>query len=269
MSVSRNLMVSFRKIRLLDSRNNMWRNRVVAIAYSYQQNSRPYLELLKTTESFICPRDGEKWLDLGCGSGPLVRSIWKRCWGNVRIIATDLSVVALSCAKKSFQKSFPTGWQEKIDLIQADFSRGLGKLFRPDSFDGIVAGLCIAYAEHWDPLRKRWDNQAYVQLLKDVYLVLKTNGSFVFSSNVPGYSYWLLARKSWREILLTWKLPLAIVVSSIMLYQSRWLRESAREGRFHYLPAEEIVERLRSIGFREISYTLSYAGQAWVFRALK
>jgi ubiquinone/menaquinone biosynthesis C-methylase UbiE len=247
----------------------MWRNRVVAVAYSYQQKSKPYLELLKTTESFIYPRSGEKWLDLGCGSGPLVHSLWKRCEGNVKIVAIDLSVVALSRARQSFQKSFSSGWQEKIHLIQADFSHGLGKLFRPASFDGVVAGLCIAYAEHWDPLLKRWDNHAYFQLLKDVYLVLKKNGSFVFSSNVPGYSYWLLAAKSWRQILLTWKLPLAIIVSSVMLYQSRWLRKSVREGRFHYLPAEEIVERLRSIGFREISFTLSYAGQAWVFRALK
>jgi SAM-dependent methyltransferase len=151
----------------------LWRNRLVAIAYSYQQNSEPYLELLKTTESFICPCDGEKWLDLGCGSGPLVHSIWRRNTGNVRIIAADLSAVALSCAKKSFRKSLPNGWTKKIDLVQADFSHGLGKLFRPDSFDGIAAGLCVAYAEHWDPLVKRWDNRAYVQLLEDVYLIPK------------------------------------------------------------------------------------------------
>jgi hypothetical protein len=185
------------------------------------------------------------------------------------VTAADLSAVALLRAKESFRECLPSGWQKKIDLVQADFSQGLGRLFRPNSFDGVVGGLCVAYAEHWDPLRKRWDDQAYVQLLKDVYLLLKTNGSFVFSSNVPGYSYWLLALKSWRQILLSWKLPLAIVVSSVMLYQSRWLRQSASEGRFHYLPAEEIVDRLRSVGFRDIDYRLSYAGQAWVFRALK
>jgi ubiquinone/menaquinone biosynthesis C-methylase UbiE len=250
-------------------RENLWRKHLIATAYSYQQSSRPYLELLKATESFIKPRDGEMWLDIGCGSGRLIRSIWEMSRGRSKIIGTDLSLTALKVAKRCFQLSLSSDWEERIQLVQSNFSDGLGTLFRPRSFDGITAGLCIGYADHWDPVGQRWDNKAYVQLLKDMYTLLKDNGTFVFSSNVPGYSYWLLALKSWREIILTWKLPLAVFVSAVMLVQSRWLRQNVNIGRFHYLQAEEIVALLQSVGFKNTSYQLSYAQQAWVFCTFK
>jgi hypothetical protein len=156
-----------------------------------------------------------------------------------------------------------------IQLFQASLSQRIGHLFCAESFDGITAGLSVAYADHWNPNLKKWDDAAYLQLLRDVFLLLRKGGSFVFSSNIPHYDYVLLALMSWRQILLTWKFPLALIVTLIMLNQSRWLRECARKGRFHYLPAETIINELRSIGFKEVKYQLSYAKQAWVFLAIK
>jgi hypothetical protein len=49
----------------------------------------------------------------------------------------------------------------------------------------------------------------------------------------------------------------------------RWLKREARRGRFHYLPALEVTARLREAGFGRIDCRLSYAGQAFVFRARK
>jgi hypothetical protein len=172
-------------------------------------------------------------------------------------------------AQRSLNTFIPKQQRSKIEFVQADFSQGLGNLFLPESFDGVTAGLCVSYAENWNATSQCWDDQAYQRLLRDVYTILRENGCFVFSTNVPGYSYWLLASKSWRQIFLTWKLPLALIVTSVMLYQSRWLRHSVSEGRFHYLPAKEIVQILHGIGFRDVHYQLSYAGQAWVFHARK
>lgn len=262
-------MLFLNSSKLSADQKNLWRNRLVAIAYSYQQNARPYLELLKATESFINPQPGERWLDLGCGSGRLIKSVWEKSQGKVGMIGTDISFTALKCAQKSTRTFLPAPGSDKIQLIQANFSKGLGKLFRAETFDGVTAGLCISYADHWDPILARWDNISYIELLKDVYALLRQKGSFVFSSNVPDYDYILLALQSWREILLTWKLPLALMVTSVMLYQSRWLRECSTKGRFHYLPAEEIVRYLRFLGFTEVKYKRSYAGQAWVFCATK
>jgi ubiquinone/menaquinone biosynthesis C-methylase UbiE len=249
---------------------NLWRNSMVALAYAYQQNARPYAELLETTESFISPKLGQRWLDLGCGSGRLIRSIWERSNGEVdAIIGVDISATALNIAKRKSSQFIPANASRKISFVQADFSQGLEGIFRPLSFDGITAGLSISYANHWDSERGEWDNRSYLGLLQDIYHLLKDGGAFIFSTNVPNPDFVLIAKRSWREIFLTWRLPLGIFVSFVMLLQSRWLKNSARAGRFHYLPVEQIRKILYSTGFKEIRHELTYAGQAWVFSAIK
>jgi hypothetical protein len=52
-----------------------------------------------------------------------------------------------------------------------------------------------------------------------------------------------------------------------MLRYGRWLTRQARAGRFHYLPAADVVTRLSAAGFGPVEYRLSYARQAFVFRA--
>lgn len=249
---------------------NLWRNSIIAIAYSYQQNAEPYLDLLKTTESFLSPETGQRWLDLGCGSGRLVRSIWDKSHGTVsEIVAVDISPVALNIARRMLARAVPAQSFSRINFVVADLSHGLDKLFRAKSFDGVTAGLSISYADHWNQKQKKWDNQAYLDLLRAVYVLLKQGGVFIFSTNVPRPNFWIIARRSWRKILFTWKLPVGLAVSIVMLLQARWLKRSAKKGRFHYLAADQIVGILLSVGFKDVRYELTYADQAWVFAATK
>jgi len=180
---------------------NLWRSPMVAKAFLYQQKARPYLELLNTTESYIAPSPQERWLDLGCGSGRLIRSIWEKSHGSVNtIVGIDISPTALRYARNSIANLSPKPGPERIQLIQADFGGGLWMPFRSSSFDGVTAGLSISYADHWDPDRQAWSNQSYVKLLKDIFVLLKNGGSFVFSSNVPNPNFRRIASESWREI---------------------------------------------------------------------
>jgi hypothetical protein len=48
-----------------------------------------------------------------------------------------------------------------------------------------------------------------------------------------------------------------------------WLQREARRGRFHFLPIEDILDRLRRVGFQEMQHQLSYAQQAYVVAARK
>jgi hypothetical protein len=48
-----------------------------------------------------------------------------------------------------------------------------------------------------------------------------------------------------------------------------WLKREARRGRFHYLPAAAVADKLQAAGFTGIEHRLSYAGQAYVFRCRK
>ena len=251
-------------------RKNSWESPIVARAYSHQQKARPYLELIKTTESFIDAAPGEKWLDLGCGSGRLIRSIWEKSQGTLgQIVGIDLSFTALTYARRSLSAFSPIPSGEKIHLIQADFREGVESLFKPDSFHGITAGLAITYTDHWDSRVGKWDNECYLSLLRGLFLILKEGGVFVFSANVPNPDFRRIAWESWREILLTPKAPVHIFASLVMLYHSAWLKSCVKEGRFHYLPPEEVDRSLRSAGFRGIERQLTYADQAWVFRVMK
>jgi ubiquinone/menaquinone biosynthesis C-methylase UbiE len=248
---------------------NLWKNDLIASAYFYQQKAVPYVELLKTTEAFIDTKAGEWWLDVGCGSGPLIQSIWRKSGGQIgKIIGVDLSYRSVKTAKASLDRLGTTLTADKVEFLQADISRGLGFL-RPNSFHGITAGLCLSYAEHWDPIHKKWDRKAYIGLIGDLFAVLKNKGTLILSLNVPNPNFTKIALHSWKQILLTWKAPLHLMVSLVMLFHSRWLKRCATMGRFHYVPIEEVLDHLQHAGFTSVSYELTYAGQAWVFSACK
>jgi hypothetical protein len=57
--------------------------------------------------------------------------------------------------------------------------------------------------------------------------------------------------------------------SARMMWYGRWLKREARTGRFHYLPAETITEKLTHAGFAQITHRMSYCDQAYIFRAVK
>jgi SAM-dependent methyltransferase len=251
-------------------KTNLWHSPIVARAYSYQQKARPYQDLINTTESFMSIRPGDRWLDLGCGSGRLIRSIWERSEGSVsKIVGIDLSLTALEYARRALVTFDPVPPPRRVDLVQADLGRGVERLFKPDSFDGITAGLAISYADHWDDDTGTWNKESYLRLLRGICVILKEGGSFIFSANVPNPDFRRIATESWREIFLTKKAPVHALAGIVMLFHSAWLKSCARQGRFHYLPADEVVTTLRSAGFGVVEQRLTYADQAWVFRAVK
>jgi hypothetical protein len=54
-----------------------------------------------------------------------------------------------------------------------------------------------------------------------------------------------------------------------MLRYGAWLKREARRGRFHYLPYETVARKLQNAGYTRVEHRLSYAGQAYIFRAHK
>jgi hypothetical protein len=91
----------------------------------------------------------------------------------------------------------------------------------------------------------------------------------VFSVNVPDPSW---ARVAWRSFpgLFGRGHPLRFLKRAWrMLRYGRWLKREARAGRFHFLPAAEVIRRLSGAGFVSIAHRLSYCDQAYIFRATK
>jgi hypothetical protein len=54
-----------------------------------------------------------------------------------------------------------------------------------------------------------------------------------------------------------------------MQLYGRWLKQEARRGRFHFYPLPELIDRLQRSGFNVEAHKVSYAGQAYVIKAMR
>ena len=249
-------------------RRNYWPDAKCAKAFWSQQEVRPYRRLLADTLDQAAPAAGERWLDLGCGSGPLTAGLWERSGGTVA------EVVGLDCAGVNdlayarLRESLTPSPGDRVRFLCHDFSGGLAPL-ADASFDHAVSGLSITYAESWSDAEGRWTDHAYDRILAEVNRVLRPGGRFVFSVNVPEPKWWKVGLLSTGDVFRTGR-PLRFLKRGWrMMKYGRWLKQEARTGRFHYLPADAVTAKLATAGFADIDHRLSYAGQAFVFRAVK
>ena len=138
-----------------------------------------------------------------------------------------------------------------------------------ESFDGVISGLSISYAESIDESTGAWTTTAYDRLLAEVHRVLKPGGRFVFSVNVPNPAW---GKVAWRSLAAARKSdkPLKYLKKAWrMLRYGAWLKKEARKGRFHYLTADVISAKLAATGLTAIEHRLSYVGQAFIFLCRK
>jgi SAM-dependent methyltransferase len=245
---------------------NHWPDRKCARAFWGQQHLPPYRKLLADTTAWLDPQPGERWLDLGCGSGQLTRAVWEASGGSVA------EVVAMDCAATN-ERSIarlqnllrPTPGAGQLRFVHGDFSSGLVD-WCDGSFGGVVSGLAIQYAESYSEERACWTTDAYDHLLREVFRVLSGGGRFVFSVNVPDPGWYRIALAAVHGFFTT-RRPRRYVRNAFrMLRYGAWLKQEARRGRFHYLPLPTVVDKLTAAGFVDVEHRTSFVGQAYLFR---
>jgi ubiquinone/menaquinone biosynthesis C-methylase UbiE len=247
---------------------NLWPSDKCAKAFWAQQDALPYQQLLRDTVDWAHPGAGERWLDLGCGGGPISRALWEKTGGTIG------GIVGLDCAGvnavsyRRLRETLTPAEPDRIQFIHSDFSDGLD-LFADNSFDNAVSGLSMSYAEDYDSAAGRWTTAAYDHLLGELRRVIRPGGRLVFSVNVPEPSWGRVAWHSMPGLLRTGHTLQFLKRSWRMLRYGAWLKREARTGRFHYFPAGEVTRRLAGAGFVSIAHRMSYCDQAYIFRAMK
>jgi ubiquinone/menaquinone biosynthesis C-methylase UbiE len=243
---------------------NHWPERRCAKAFWNQREVPPYQKLLRDTVARLDPQPGQRWIDLGCGSGQLTRALWQKSAGTLSgIVALDCAAANEKSIAKLRESLSPPPSPSQMRFVHADFSAGLAQ-FDERAFDGAVSGLAIQYAESWSEALGCWTTAAYDHLLREVCRILRPGGTFVFSVNVPEPSWLKVGLCSVPGFFCTTR-PLRYVRNALrMLRYGAWLKREARRGRFHYLPAEVVARKLHKAGFGEVEHRFSFAGQALI-----
>jgi SAM-dependent methyltransferase len=245
---------------------NYWPKSSCARAFWSQRELPPYRQLLRDTVEWLDPQAGQRWLDLGCGSGQLTRTLWEKSGGRLaEVVALDCAAHNERAIAKVRNTVQPTPTERQMRFLHADFSDGLAQ-FDSGSVDGVVSGLAIQYAESYSEERGTWTTDAYEHLLADVCRVLRPGGYFVFSVNVPEPAWSKIALYGIPGFFRTGH-PLRYVKNSLrMLRYGAWLKREARRGRFHYLPAKMVADKLTKAAFTAVEHRKSFARQADIFR---
>jgi demethylmenaquinone methyltransferase/2-methoxy-6-polyprenyl-1,4-benzoquinol methylase len=195
----------------------------------------------RTARAFdaILSRSGARVLDLCCGTGDMTFALYRRTKGRAELVGADFAYPMLVRATQK------TG-DRKIRWIEAD---ALNLPLTEGQFDLVTAAFGFRNLANYD------------RGLAEIYRVLAANGEMgILDFGEPKGVIGTLYRVYFRHVLPA----IGTVISGV-------------SGPYAYLPRsvqrfpvpQEMLERMRAVGFREVSWTPYTFGIAGLYRGKK
>lgn len=224
--------------------------------YHYLERAEPYKNLIKDFDANLPEIIKGNWLDLGSGSGAIVELLARKT-NNAEIIATDIETKMIDFLSNRFKKN------KNIHIKQLDLAYSFD--FPDNSFDGVTANLSLPYLIHHEG---EIGLKSFIGLLKCVYRVLKPGGQFIWSSPKEKVNFFWVFLASWRNIL-DYKNLENIYYGPAIFKQALQIQHKGKCGIYHFLNTKDLEKILTGIGFKDIKFSRSMAGQVDIVRCGK
>lgn len=231
--------------------------------YWHMEDTGFYRQLTQTIEDFMDPKKGETWLDAGCGPGYMARIVWNKSGKKIRrIFGIDIVLKPTREMLAKTKDSIP------LELKYANLGEELP--FPDNFFDGIVSNIALTYVSDF---RGNSGKDAFLEVMKEMYRVLKPGGQIVWSTPKKNPLFWRNFLAGLPDMLS----PLKQIRHKIcgpyigfrILQYGLGISSKGRKGVYTFLSPVEYEEILGSIGFVKFQWKKSFAKQVWVNRSEK
>jgi len=218
--------------------------------YHHLEKSDSYNELLREIHSMLPERITGKWIDLGSGSGKIVDILVQKADKNkTEILSSDMNLLMLEKISNRFSN------EKIVKVMQMDLSLPLN--LKNSYFDGISANLVLPYVIHH---HGRVGKKSLISLLENLYKVLRPGGVLLWSTPKHNVNFMRVFIQSWRNIL-DFKHLENLYYGSMILWHAIKIQKKGISGIYSFLKPEEIQMILKKIGFTDIRFKRSMAGQ--------
>jgi ubiquinone/menaquinone biosynthesis C-methylase UbiE len=228
--------------------------------YYYLERADPYKKLIDDFSKNLPDIIRGKWIDLGSGSGAIVQLLTEKIKNpqfEAEIFGTDIEPRMLEYLSGRFNKNKNVNIK-KLDLaLSFDFSENY--------FDGITANLILSYLIHHEG---EIGEKGFIKLLKDVYGILKPGGVFIWSTPKKNVNFFKVFAASWKNILDPSNLD-HLYYGPAIFKQALQIQNKGKKGIYHFLDIKYLEKILSDIGFTDIKFTRSMAGQVDIISCKK
>lgn len=231
--------------------------------YYHMEDTGFYDELVETIKGFIEPKEGDVWLDAGCGPAKMSQLIWEKSKKKVKkIIGTDIVLNPARATLAKFGNSIP------LELQYANLGERLP--FPNNYFDGIVANISLTYVIDFQGKKGK---AAFVEVMKEMFRVLKPGGYIVWSTPKRNPLFWRnflaglpdmfsIRKQIQHHVFGLW------IGMRILRYGLK-IASKGRRGVYTFLEPHEYEKILSEIGFVNFEWKKTFAGQVWANKAHK